>query len=93
MFPNVPTLDESGVKGFEGSSWQGIAAPAGVPDSIINRLNREIVAILQTPAVRAKVLELGGVVVASSPAEYDAFFKSEAKKWSEVATKAGLLKN
>ena len=93
MFPNVPTLDESGVKGFEGSSWQGVAAPAGVPDPIITRLNREIVAILQTPAMREKVLELGGVVVASSPAAFDAFFKAEAKKWSAVATKAGLLKN
>lgn len=93
MFPDVPTLDESGVKGFEGSSWQGIATPAGVPDPIVKRLNREIVTILQTPAIRAKVLELGGVVVASSPAEFDAFFRSEAKKWSAVATKAGLLKN
>jgi tripartite-type tricarboxylate transporter receptor subunit TctC len=93
MFPDVPTLDESGVKGFEGSSWQGIAAPAGVPDAIIARLNQEIVNILQRPEIRNKVLELGGVVVASTPAQFDAFFKAEAKKWSAVAMKAGLLKN
>ena len=93
MFPKVPTLDESGVKGFEGSSWQGIAAPAGVPDPIVMRLNREIVTILRTAAMREKILDLGGVVVASGPAEFDAFFKAEAKKWSGVATKAGLLKN
>jgi tripartite-type tricarboxylate transporter receptor subunit TctC len=93
MFPKVPTLDESGVKGFEGSSWQGIAAPAGVPGAIVTRLNREIVTILQGPAMREKVLELGGVVVGSSPAAFEAFFKSEAKKWSAVAAKAGLFKN
>ncbi|HYC46425.1 MAG TPA: tripartite tricarboxylate transporter substrate binding protein [Burkholderiales bacterium] len=93
MFPKVPTLHESGVKGFEGSSWQGIAAPAGVPGEIVTRLNREIVAILKTPTMREKVLELGGVVVGSSPAAFDAFFKAEAKKWSAVAAKAGLLTN
>jgi tripartite-type tricarboxylate transporter receptor subunit TctC len=93
MFPEVPTLHESGVKGFEGSSWQGIAAPAGVPAAIVTRLNREIVSILQAPAMREKVLELGGVAVGSSPAEFEAFFKSEAKKWSAVATKAGILVN
>jgi tripartite-type tricarboxylate transporter receptor subunit TctC len=93
MFPNVPTLHESGVKGFEGSSWQGILAPAGVPAAIVTRLNRDIVAILQTAAMREKILELGGVAVGDSPAAFEAFFKSEAKKWSAVAAKAGLLVN
>jgi tripartite-type tricarboxylate transporter receptor subunit TctC len=93
LFPNAPTLDESGVKGFEGSSWQGMVAPAGVPGAIVTRVNREIVAALRTPAMREKVLELGGVVVAGSPAAFEAFFKSEAKKWSAVAQKAGMLKN
>jgi tripartite-type tricarboxylate transporter receptor subunit TctC len=93
LFPNAPTLNESGVKGFEGSSWQGIVAPAGVPGAIVTRVNREIVTALQTPAMREKVLELGGVVATGSPAAFDAFFKSEAKKWSAVAIKAGMLKN
>jgi tripartite-type tricarboxylate transporter receptor subunit TctC len=91
MFPDVPTLDESGVKGFEASSWQGMAAPAGIPGAIVTRLNREITAILQGPGMREKVLELGGVVIGSSPAAFDAFFKAEAKKWSAVAVQAGLL--
>lgn len=93
MFPNVPTLDESGVKGFEGSSWQGIAAPAGVAGDIVGRVNRDLVSILHKPAMREKILDLGGVVVGSSPSEFDAFFKAQAEKWSAVATKAGLLKN
>ena len=93
LFPNAPTLDESGVKGFEGSSWQGMVAPAGVSGAIVTRVNREIVAALKTPAMREKVLELGGVVVAGSPAAFEAFFKAEAKKWSAVAQKAGMLKN
>lgn len=93
MFPNVPTLDESGVKGFEGSSWQGIAAPAGVAGDIVGRVNRDLVSILHKPAMREKILDLGGVVVGSSPSEFNAFFKAQAEKWSAVATKAGLLKN
>ena len=93
LFPNAPTLDESGVKGFEGSSWQGMVAPGGVPGPIVTRVNREIVSALQTRAMREKVLELGGVVVAGSPAAFEAFFKAEAKKWSAVAQKAGMLKN
>jgi tripartite-type tricarboxylate transporter receptor subunit TctC len=93
LFPNAPTLNESGVKGFEGSSWQGVVAPAGVPAAIVNRVNREIVTSLQTAAMREKVLELGGVVTAGSPAAFGAFFKSEAKKWSAVAVRAGMLKN
>ena len=93
QFPKVPTLDESGVKGFEGSSWQGIAAPAGVPSDFIGRVNRDLVSVLQNPLMRERILDLGGVVVASSPSEFSGFFKSEAAKWSDVATKAGLLKN
>ena len=93
MFPKTPTLDESGVKGFEGSSWQGLTAPAGVPRDIVARLNKDLIGILKTPAMREKVLELGGVVVPNSPAQFEAFFKAEAAKWSAVATRAGLLKN
>ena len=93
MFPKAPTLDESGVKGFEGSSWQGLTAPAGVPPAIVSRINKDLVAILQTPAMRERVLDLGGVVAPGTPAQFDAFFKAEAAKWSGVATKAGLLKN
>lgn len=93
MFPNAPTLDESGVKGFEGSSWQGLTAPAGVPRERVARLNQELVKSLQSPAMREKVLDLGGVVVTNSPEQFEAFFKAEAAKWSAVAAKAGLLKN
>lgn len=91
MMPEVPTLDESGVKGFEGSSWQGVVGPAGIPADVLQRVSKELVAILQSPAVKEKVLGLGGVVVGSTPQQFDKHFRAEAVKWGEVARKAGLL--
>jgi tripartite-type tricarboxylate transporter receptor subunit TctC len=93
VLPNVPTLDESGVKGFEGSSWQGIAGPAGIPGDIVQRASADLAGILRAQSMKEKILGLGGVVVGSNPAQFDAFFKAEAVKWSRVARKAGLLKN
>lgn len=93
IVPNVPTLDESGVKGFEGSSWQGVAGPARISGDIVKRVSADLAAILQAADVREKILGLGGVVAVSSPSEFDAFFKAEAVKWSGVARKAGLLQN
>ncbi|OGA50442.1 MAG: hypothetical protein A3G24_19350 [Betaproteobacteria bacterium RIFCSPLOWO2_12_FULL_62_13] len=93
VLPKVPTLDESGIRGFEGSSWQGIAGPTGIPADIVKRVSADLAAILHTPSMRDKILGLGGVVVGSTPAKFDTFFKSEAVKWSGVAKKAGLLQN
>lgn len=91
MMPEVPTLDESGLKGFEGSSWQGIAGPAGIPRDVLARVSKELVAILQSAAVKEKVLGLGGVAVGSTPEQFAKHFRSEAVKWGEVSRKAGLL--
>jgi tripartite-type tricarboxylate transporter receptor subunit TctC len=93
IFPKLPTLDESGLKGFEGSSWQGVVAPAGLATALTGRLNHEIVTFMRSPAMQEKLIGMGGVVVATSAEEFDAFFKSEGKKWATVATKAGLFTN
>jgi len=87
--PDVPTLAESGLPGFEVGSWQGVFAPAGTPPEIVKRLNTEIVKILSLPEVREKLGGLGAEIVANSPEEFSALVKSEVVKWADVVKKSG----
>jgi tripartite-type tricarboxylate transporter receptor subunit TctC len=87
--PEVPTLAESGLAGFEVGSWQGVFAPAGTPPEIVKRLNTEIVKILNMPDVREKLTGLGAEVVADSPEEFAALVKAEVVKWSDIVRKSG----
>jgi tripartite-type tricarboxylate transporter receptor subunit TctC len=87
--PDVPTLAESGLPGFEVGSWQGVFAPAGTPPGIVKRLNAEIVKALGMPDVREKLGALGAEIVADSPEEFAAFVKAEVVKWSDVVKKSG----
>jgi tripartite-type tricarboxylate transporter receptor subunit TctC len=88
--PDIPTIAESGVPGYEAVSWFGLAAPAGTPKETIARLNRESVAILRTPAVEQQFAKVGSLVVASSAEAFDAYIRSEAKKWAKVVKAAGI---
>jgi tripartite-type tricarboxylate transporter receptor subunit TctC len=87
--PDVPTLAESGLPGFEVGSWQGVFAPAGTPPEIVKRLNAEIVKILNMPEVREKLGGLGAEIVANSPEEFSALVKAEVVKWADVVKKSG----
>ena len=87
--PDVPTLTESGLPGFEVGSWQGVFAPAGTPPAIVKRLNTEIVKILALPEVREKLGALGAEIVADSPDDFAAIVKAEVVKWSDVVKKSG----
>jgi len=87
--PDVPTLAEAGLPGFEVGSWQGVFAPARTPPAIIKRLNAEIVKILAMPDVREKLGALGAEIVADSPDEFAEFAKTEVVKWSDVVKKSG----
>jgi tripartite-type tricarboxylate transporter receptor subunit TctC len=82
--PNVPTMQEAGVKGYEITGWYGVAASAGVPAPIINKLNKEIVKILKTPAMAERLALDGAVAVGSSPQEFSQFIRSEVFKWRKV---------
>jgi tripartite-type tricarboxylate transporter receptor subunit TctC len=84
MLPEIPTVAESGLPGFEFLGWIGIAAPAGTPEPIINRLQREIAAILQTDEARKYFASYGREPVASTPAEFAAFIRTEHAKWGHV---------
>ena len=90
QLPDVPTLSEAGVKGFEAVAWFGIVAPPGTPKDIVNKLNVEIVKILNTPEVRQRLIDGGSEVIANSPDDADRFLKSEIKKWGVVVRSAKI---
>lgn len=90
LMPDVPTVIEAGVPGFEVSSWHGMLAPAKVPRNIILRLNREFTALLDKPEVREALLSEGGDITPSTPEQFAAFLKSEVVKWAKVVKDAGI---
>jgi tripartite-type tricarboxylate transporter receptor subunit TctC len=87
-FPDIPTVAEF-VPGFETSAWAGIGAPQGTPAEIIEKLNQEINAVLADPKVEARIAELGGMVLALSPAEYAKQLAQETVKWAKVIKFSG----
>ena len=88
--PDIPTIAESGVPGYESVSWFGLAAPAATPKDVIARLNKESVAILRVPAVQELFAKEGTLVVAGSAADFDAYIRSEHAKWAKVVKAAGI---
>jgi tripartite-type tricarboxylate transporter receptor subunit TctC len=88
--PDVPTLHESGFPDFDMVAWQCVAAPAGTPKAVVDRLNREIVAILKSEAVTEKFRGLGARVVGNSPEDFGQYLRAETAKWSAAAADAGI---
>jgi tripartite-type tricarboxylate transporter receptor subunit TctC len=89
VVPQVPTMQEAGVAGHEALQWNGLFAPVATPQAIIDRLHREVVRALAAPEVRQRFEAEGAEPVGSTPAEFAAFFRSEAQKWAEVAKRSG----
>ena len=87
--PELPTIDESGIKGFDVSSWVGVNAPANLPREIVSRLNAEIVKGMSSPAGRERLNQLAFDPVLSTPDQYAAHIKAEVAKWAQVAKTAG----
>jgi tripartite-type tricarboxylate transporter receptor subunit TctC len=90
QFPDVPTIAESGVPGYDMRSWYGVLATAGTPQAVTDKLNAELVRILALPEVRALYLAGGLHAASSSVAEFSAYIKSEHEKWARVAKAAGI---
>jgi tripartite-type tricarboxylate transporter receptor subunit TctC len=88
--PDVPTVAEAGVRGYESESWGGVMSRAGTPQPIIDRLHAEITRILKVADVREKLEALGGEIVGSTPSEFSAYLKSEIAKWDKVAKTANI---
>src|SRR5690606_23131009 len=89
-FPDLPTVAEAGVPGYEMFAWFGVLAPAGTPRPVIDSLYRQMASTLKTPQVRERFDKLGADPVGSSPDEFEAFIKSEVAKWAKVIKTAGL---
>ena len=87
--PDVPTVAEAGVPGYEATSWFGLWAPVKTPADIQTKLHAAIAKVLKDPAVAKKIGEQGGEVVIDTPAQFDAFIKAEAAKWGKVVKESG----
>jgi tripartite-type tricarboxylate transporter receptor subunit TctC len=90
LAPDLPTLDEEGLKGYEALVWQGLLAPAGTPPEVIARVNAETVKILQMPDIKEHFAKLGVVVAPGSPQDFDAVIHRDVKKWADVIKEAGI---
>ena len=86
----MPTLDESGLKGYEALVWQGLLAPAGTPPDIINRLNAETVKILSMADIKERFAKLGVVVAPGTPQDFDKVIRRDVDKWAKVIKGAGI---
>jgi len=90
QLPEVPTIQESGVAGYEVWSWFGLLAPAATPAPIVDKLNASIVEIIKQPDVQAKIIELGAVPMPETSAQFAAFIEAETLKWAKVIKESGI---
>jgi tripartite-type tricarboxylate transporter receptor subunit TctC len=93
LMPELPTISESGLPGFEVANWAGLLAPAGLDPAIVKKLHGEIIAILDTADMKERIKTLGYDVLASTPEEFGTQIVSDVTRWSEVVQKAGIPLN
>ena len=91
--PNLPTVAESGVPGFDSSSWGGILLPAGTPKEIVAKMHAAVKTILAMPDVKVRLNDLGTEIVGNTPEEFSAYIKSETAKWGKVIKTSGASVN
>ncbi len=90
VVPDLPTIAEAGVPGYEATAWYGLFAPAGTPAPVVAKLSTEAIRILKTAEVAERVANLGAEPVASTPAEYADFLRAEMARWGKVVRSAGI---
>jgi len=88
--PELPTMQEAGIKGYESMTWYGIVAPIGTPPDIVNRISTEVAAIVKQPETHDRFSKEGADPVGSSPQEFGRFMQSEIEKWRKVIRAAGI---
>src|SRR5262249_30843159 len=88
--PQVPTLDEAGVRGFDASGWYGVVAPAGTPQAIVARLNGEIGRAIQSAELRSRLEAEGALAAPGTPEEFAALIRGEIARWDTVLKRAGV---
>ena len=89
QLPEVPTVDQAGLKGYDTQAWSGLYAPAGTPPEVIAKLNAEVVKILKMPAVREQLAAQGAEPVGDSPEEFARFMRDEIAKWAKLIKISG----
>jgi tripartite-type tricarboxylate transporter receptor subunit TctC len=93
MWPDMPTIASQGVPGFDVSAWFGLSAPAGTPPAIVDKLNAEVNAIMNSPGMREKLAAQGMEVTTTTPAEYGKFIQSEIERWRPIVKASGATAN
>jgi tripartite-type tricarboxylate transporter receptor subunit TctC len=88
--PDVPTVAEAGVPGYDMVLWFGVLSPTGTPSAVVNTIHREIASILKVPDVKSRLATQGADPIGSTPDQFDAFIKSEIAKWTKVVKENGL---
>jgi tripartite-type tricarboxylate transporter receptor subunit TctC len=88
--PELPTMDEAGLRGYRVDQTYGMLAPAGTPPAIVDKLNAEIVSILRTPEISQRMSAEGATLVGNTPQEYRDYLLAEMKKWARVVKEAGI---
>jgi tripartite-type tricarboxylate transporter receptor subunit TctC len=87
--PDIPTMDEAGLPGFEATTWHGLVAPAGTPPDIVGTLHRAVVETLKDAGVQQKLAALGVDIAPDSPDEFAAYINAEIPKWAAVIKASG----
>ncbi|WP_157267195.1 tripartite tricarboxylate transporter substrate binding protein [Azohydromonas aeria] len=90
VLPEVPTMAEAGIKGYDTSTWGGLLAPAGTPREVVAKLNAEANKALAAPEVREKLMAAGIEPAGGTPAQFGAFIQTEMQRWAQVAQRAGI---
>jgi len=90
LIGDVPTIAEQGVPGFESGTWQGMLAPRGTPDALVQRLNKELITIIRSADIRSRLAAQGAEVVTMTPAEQEQFFEKERSRWAKVVSAAQI---
>ena len=91
LLPNVPTLDELGVKGYEASTFTGIFAPAGTPPAVVDKLHAALRQALQNPALRERYRSMGVEVMEMSQADFAAYVRADSEKWRQIAREGNIV--
>ena len=87
--PNIPTIAESGIKGFEANTWFGFVAPAGTPPNVISELNKNINQVLKQPDVRARLMNEGGDVLGGTPEQFSSVLAKDIAHWGKIVKDSG----
>lgn len=93
LLPDVPTLEEAGLAGFDLGGWYAIMVPAGTPAPIVERLNKAFIAVVNEAEVTAKIKSMGGIPVGSTPEEVTALIRRDIPKWAAIAKASGATRN